>query len=146
MDALSFVQILVGKMLCYGIKSPDTDLYDFGFSQKKHVDDPWEIPVEEHDLILHATCNFDVVCKNGIRRVDKYHADTPCEEFNSEITNIIGLCVKRVAVGTGNNLWLDFGDYWVVFITFDDGEESWRLFSPIEDGKHLVATNINLDF
>lgn len=30
MDAFKFLQTLFDQPLCYGLKSPDTDLYDFG--------------------------------------------------------------------------------------------------------------------
>lgn len=146
MDALEFLRTLVDQPLCYGLKSPDTDLYDFGFGNMINVINPYGGEKEVCTHILHVTCRFKVIWKNGERRVDKYYEDTPCEKFHSEVNRLVGLKVSRVALSDKNDLWLDFGDYWVVFATFENGEESWRFFSSNIGGPHLVASDSWLQF
>ncbi len=144
--AVSFLQTLVDQPLCYGIKSPDTELYDFGFGPLTEVTDRKGKKREICTYILHALCQFKVIWRNGECRVDKYYEDTPCEIFHSEFQRFIGLKVKRVALSDKNDLWLDFGDYWMVFATFENGEESWRFFTAEIDSPHLVAADSWLDF
>lgn len=143
--ALAFLQRLINQPLCYGIKSPDMDLYDFGFGKHTEIVN-WRN--EKQDVCvftLHVTCRFKIIWRNGKRRVDKYYEDTPCEEFHSEIKRLIGLHVKRVGLSDKNDLWLDFGDYWVVFVTFEDVEESWCFFTFDESNTYLVASDSYLD-
>lgn len=142
MDALEFLQTLVDQPLCYGLKSPNMDLYDFGFGNLMTVQENEEVCTH----VLHVICRFKVIWKNGERRVYKYTEDTPCEKFHSEIKHLIGMKVNRVALSDKNDLWLDFGDYWVVFVTFETGEESWRFFTFNMDDPHLVASNSWLRF
>lgn len=146
MDALEFLRTLVDLPLCYGLKSPDTDLYDFGFGNMVNVMNPFGGGKEACTHILHVTCRFKVIWKNGERRVDKYYEDTSCEKFHSEVKRLIGLKVRRVALSDKNDLWLDFGDYWVVFATFENGEESWRFFTSDIDVPHLVASDSWIHF
>lgn len=146
MDALEFLQTLVGQPLCYGIKSPDLDLYDFGFGNFVRVHN-WhgeERIVCTH--ILHVICRLKVIWKNGGHRVDKYYEDTPGEKFNAEVKRFIGLKVRQVELSDKNDLWLDLGDYWIVFATFENGEESWRFFTSDIDSPHLVASDSWLHF
>lgn len=146
-EALEFLQMLVNQPLSYGIKSPDMDLYDFGFGRLIEVTDRHNRGKKVAAYTLHATCRFKVIWRNGERRVDKYDEDTPCEQFHSEIKRLIGLNVKRVALSEKNDLWFDFGDYWMVFATFENGEESWRFFTFLDsDTPHLVASDSWLDF
>jgi len=146
MDAISFIQTLVNLSLRYGIKSPDVDLYDFGFGKIVEVAGLCGEKKESCTHILHVTCRFKVIWKNGESRVDKYYEDTSSEKFHSEVQRLLGLKVRRVALSDKNDLWLDFGDYWVAFATFENGEESWRLFTSNREAPHLVASNYWLDF
>ncbi|MBQ5782728.1 MAG: hypothetical protein IIV99_05005, partial [Oscillospiraceae bacterium] len=41
---------------------------------------------------------------------------------------------------------LDFGDYWVVFVTCEDGNESWRLFAPNKEIPHMVVSDSKIEF
>lgn len=145
MNAQEFLQTLVDQPLCYGIKSPDMDLYDFGFGNMTEAVNPYG-GVKNCTHILHITCRFKMIWKNGEHRVVKYYEDTPCEQFHSEVNRLVGLKVKRVALSDKNDLWLDFGDYWVVFATFENGEESWRLFTSDINSPHLVASDSRLHF
>lgn len=146
MDALEFLQTLVDQPLCYGIKSPNMDLYDFGFGDVISTMNLHGKVKNVCTHILHVTCRFKVIWKNGEHRVDKYYEDTSCDKFHSEIKRIIGMKVRRVALSDKNDLWLDFGDYWIVFATFENGEESWRFFVYNTEGPHLVASNSWLCF
>ena len=134
MDPLEYLNHLVCKPLCYGLKSPDSDLYDFGFGDPSAV------------YILHIICRFKVIWKNGEQRVRIYHENTPCEQFHAEIKPLLGLPVKRVALSDKNDLWLDFGDCWVVFATFENEEESWRFFSADSALPHLIAADSRMYF
>ena len=141
MDSLNVIHSLVGQSLCYGIKSPDTDLYDFGFGNMENVSNLCGEAKEYSEFALHVMCRFKVIWKSGEKRVDRYYEDTPCEKFHFDVKRLIGLKVTQVALSDKNDLWIDFGDSWMVFATFENGEESWRFFAPNTDTPHLVASN-----
>ncbi len=71
MDALEILRTLVDLPLCYGLKSPDMDLYDFGFGNIVNVMDSYWGRTEVCTRTLHVTCRFKVIWKNGERRVYK---------------------------------------------------------------------------
>lgn len=144
--AIDFLHSLVGQPLLYAIKSPDTDLYDFGFGKLDGLLNRHGKQKKICTHILHATCRFKVMWKNREQRVDKYYEDTSCEKFHADIQPLFGMKVKRVALSDKNDLWLDLGDYWIVFATFENGEESWRFFTNDIDVPHLVASDSWLDF
>ena len=145
-QAIAFLKVLENQPLCYGLKSPDMDLYDFGFGELIKTTGWLNVTKEMCTHILHVTCRFKIIRKNSQQPVERYYEDTPCEKFHSQIANIIGLCVKRVALSAKNDLWLDFGDYWIVFATFENGEESWRFFVSDITKPHLVASDLWLRF
>ena len=58
---------------------------------------------------------------------------------------MIGLSVERIALSDKNDLWLDLNKYWIVFITREDQEESWRFFEPRSKLPHLVASDAWLE-
>ena len=144
MRAVDFLQTFVDLTLCYGIKSPDTELYDFCFSEAFRGTNLCDNKSCTH--ILHALCRFKVIWRNGESRVDKYYEDTPYKKFCSEVKCLLGRKVRRITLSGKNDLWIDFGDFWIVFVTFEDGEESWRLFTTNDELPHLVASNSWLDF
>lgn len=145
-DAIVFLQNLIGQPLLYAIKSPDVELYDFGFGELIEVVNRRGTQKRIGTHTIHVLCRFKVIWQNCEHRVDKYYEDTPCEKFHSEIKNLVGLKVRRVALSDKNDLWLDLGDYWIVFATFENGEESWRLFTSDADNPHLIASNSWLHF
>lgn len=142
-NVAEFVQMLVGKSLYYCLKSPDTELYDLGFldnnCKTKEV-------TECDELALHAICCFKLIIPNSSCRSILFDAETSRNQVNSQFKSLIGLPIKRIALSEKNDLWLDFGNYWLVFITSEDGEESWRLFDPNSDAPHLVATDTWIGF
>lgn len=142
-NAIIFLQSLVNQSLCYGLKSSDMDLYDFGFANL--VDsDSWNNELCTH--FLHILCRFKVIFKANKQPTKKYYEDTPGEEFFFDIQRLLGLKVRRVALSDKNDLWLDLGDYWVVFATFENDEESWRFFTADTNSPHLVVSNSWLEF
>lgn len=146
MDASKFLQTLFDQPLCYGLKSPDTDLYDFGFGDPENPVRPYGDGKGVGTLALHVQCRFKVIWKNGEQRVDRYYEDTPCESFHSEVKHFIGMKVRQVALSDKNDLWLDLGDCWIVFVTYENGEESWRFFISGTNTPHLVASDSWLHF
>jgi hypothetical protein len=68
-------------------------------------------------------------------------ADTSPEIFTTNIMQLVGLVVKRFALSDKFDLWIDLGDYWIVFVTWEDETESWRFFTPGSDDPHLVVSS-----
>lgn len=145
-SAIEFLHKLTGRPLLYALKSPDTELYDFGFGELIEVTNRRGQRKKVGTLTLHVLCRFELIWRNDERRVDIYYEDTPCDKFHSEVQHLLGQKVWRVALSDKNDLWLDFGDYWAVFATYENGKESWRFFIPNTDFPHLVASNSWLDF
>ena len=143
MEAMEFISALVGQPLCYGIKSPDMDLYDFGFGSAVSAAG---LKGKVCEYTLHVTCRFKVIWRNAEKRVDVYDESSPCKRFHSELRPLLGLKVRRIALSDKNDLWLDFGDCWMVFATFEDVEESWRFFTYDKNKPHLVASDSKLSF
>ena len=139
----SFLHSLVGKSLIYGLKSPDTDLYDLGFGI---CDNNLYLNRPKCTHALHIICRFKIISQKNDGDINIYHEDSSSDEFNSEIRKLIGSKVKRVELSEKNDLWIDFGDYWMVFATFENDEESWRYFALNKETPHLVASNSWLDF
>ena len=139
-EAYNFLANLVGQPLRYGLKSPDMDLYDFGFG-----DDisflSWDGKFKQAcTYAVHLTCGIKIYWKEN--KVSEYCGDTPHEIFHEDICRLLGLHVMRVALSEKNDLWLDLGLCWLVIVTFEDGDESWRFFMPGKGISHLVASNL----
>lgn len=142
---LEFACRLKKLSLVYAIKSPDLDLYDFGFSRPETAE-MYLCSDEMCEYTIHAVCGIKVIWQDVTRRVDKYYGDTASEMFNAKTKKLIGSVVERVAISSKNDLWLDFGFCWVVFVTHEDEDESWRLFSVDENEGTLVASNSMIQF
>jgi len=140
-DAVDFLHTLIGKPLLYAIKSPDTELYDFGFGELVEVVNRHGKRKKIGTQILHALCRFKVIWRIDDQRVDVYYEDTPCDKFYAEFERLIGMEVRRIELSDKNDLWLDFGTCWVVFATFENEEESWRFFTAQKDCPHVVAAD-----
>lgn len=143
MSPLEYLTRLEGQILRYGIKSPDTELYDFGFGNA--IDDSGAV-VDGCTHYLHVLCRFKVIWNNGEKRTDIYDEDTSSHIFKAEVKHLIGRKVRRIALSDKNDLWLDFGDFHMVFATFENGEESWRFFSRDRTLPHLIASDVWLEF
>lgn len=140
-NTLSFLNTLIEQPLVYCLKSPDTELYDFGFGSfvdivtrrgNKHT-------ICTHTI--HALCPVNIIHKTGTMQSQWYYDDTPHEIFQDDAAPMIGLRIKRVALSEKNDLWLDLGDYWMVFVTYENEDESWRFFVSDADKPHLVAAD-----
>lgn len=134
-----YLHSLVGKRLSYCIKSPDTELYDFGF-----LDDNDEANAL-NELTLHALCCFKIIIHQPNCKSCLFESGTSLEKVKRRVSPLIGLAVKRVALSDKNDLWIDLGDYWLVFITYENSKESWRLFNSNSDEPHLVVADDWID-
>lgn len=141
MQTLNYLNNLIGQPLRYGIKSPDTELYDFGFGDIIESYDIFGRKRSVCNYALHTICDFDVISKHGQRKVDSFDGNSDDQVFSVEIKTLIGLKVEKISLDEKNNLTLDFGNYEIVFYTLDDDEESWRILEPGVDKLHLVAAN-----
>lgn len=144
--ALQYLESLVGQTLRYGLKSYDMNLYDFGFGDNIQFTDSLGRTRSANRHNLHVQCSFKVIHRVGSKGSKIYYGDTEKEEFESDIKNLIDLSVKRVALSDKNDLWLDFEEYWVVIVTNEDTEESWRYFIMGKENPHLVAADSWLEF
>ena len=139
-QAIHYLENLVGQPLRYGLKSPDTELYDFGFGEMVETSNYTKKTKNASLHNLHILCNFKVIYR--VKKSHKIYCDnTNKKEFESDIQDIVGLSAKSIALSDNNDLWLDFGDYWVVFATNEDAEESWRYFIMGEENPHLVVAD-----
>lgn len=146
-QAIEYLNQLINQPLAYGIKSPDMDLYDFGFGGCVNVPSTFK-PNKVRKLseyVLHVTCRFKIIGRGNKQYTKRYYEDTSHEEFHADIQHLLGLKVKRVGLSDKNDLWLDLGEVWIVFATFEIGEESWRFFTCDKRDPHLVAADTWLE-
>lgn len=138
--AVEYIQMLISQPLCCGIKSERTELYVFRFGCVANAPN---LHGESVTSIynLHILCGFKIIRKIGKKSIKEYSSNSLPSIFKNDINHLIGLTVKRVKLSDKNDLWIDFGDYWMVFVTNEDGEESWRFFSSCENSPHLVASD-----
>ena len=140
---LEYLQLLVGQPISYAYKSSDLDLYDFGFGETIERINRYGETRCVCSFAVHATCRIKLIYRpNGITKcVERFYEDTLREVFSAGIQCVLNRKIKRVGLSDKNDLWLDTGDYWIVFATFEDNEESWRFFAPDGESPHLVASN-----
>jgi len=146
MLAFEFLQTVIDQSLCYGIKSPDMDLYDFGFGNLVEGESAHLDKKEICSHILHVTCRFRVIWRTDERQINKYREDTPSDVFGTEVKRLIGMKVRRVGLSDKNDLFLDLGNCRLVFSTHEDGKESWRFFMADRKKPHLVAADSWIEF
>lgn len=140
-EAQKKLEKLLGLPLEYAGKSPDTELYLFEFGNVP-INDNISRPAQKRFIFaLHVLCRFKVIWRNGKKATDTYYEDTSSERFASAANQLIGKTIARIGLSDKNDLWLDFGDYWMVFATFETGEESWRILSSDREKPHLVASD-----
>ena len=128
------LQKLVGKTLSYAIKSPDMELYDFGFG----ID---QDSIKEALYILHLLCRFRIVYTDKQGKSKLYTEDTSSKKFHCEILPLIGQKVKRIGTNEVNDIFIDYGAIKMIVLTNADNEESWRYFSTNKDLPHLVVSH-----
>lgn len=131
---------LVELPLEYAGKWLNTELYFFEFGNVP-IEDASKPPQKSFIFALHVLCRFRVIWRNGRKATDTYHEDTPKEQFEFEAKRLTGKVLKHIALSDKNDLWLDFGDFWMVFAAYETGEESWRILSSDKKEPHLVASD-----
>ena len=79
-EAEEFLRPLVGQPLRYALKSPDTELYDFGFGKPVEVT---RLGIRRRigTYSIHALCRFKILWDNSEREAEEYCENTPSEEF-----------------------------------------------------------------
>lgn len=145
-EIAAFVKQLIGEPLTYAIKSPGTELYDFGFGKRVKTVGYDGVERIKEEYCLHILCQFKVVRKGKIDCAIIYNEKTKSDEFKRDISSLIGKKVKNIEIGSKNELILDFSDYSIEFVTDNNGEESWRFFTAHIELPHVVASNIAIDF
>lgn len=114
-EAKALLDTMVKRPLRWAIKSPDVELFDLGFGGEGETLPPY---------VIHAICTVKVV-PHKKRLVQLYQGTADSGKFREEMEELLGLPVLRTSLSDKHDLWLDLGDYWVIFVTFEDGEESW---------------------
>lgn len=144
-EAESVLQKLVGCPLCYGIKSSDMDLYDFGFGDCEVVKGWCNKERFLAAFTIHAVCCIEIIGSKDNTTSVLYDADTPCEQFHGDIAALLGLTVKRIALSKKNDLWIDLGKYSIVLITYEDKEESWRFFADNDLLSDVITSYMSIE-
>ena len=140
---LTYIENLLNVPLCAAQKSPDTELYEFIFGEPIINQTPKNEKKNE-TYVLHVVCEFDIIFRKE-KRIKHFDSNTDHKEFHKCVELCINKLIHRVAINETNQLWLDFGDIWVVLIPLENGEEAWRFFE-LRNGPHLVASNLELGF
>ena len=88
-EAEEFLRPLVGQPLRYALKSPDTELYDFGFGKPVEVT---RLGIRRRigTYSIHALCRFKILWENSERGAEEYCENTPSEDFSIKISHLIG--------------------------------------------------------
>lgn len=156
-EVISFIKRLVGQPFLYGYKFPHwCDLYEFGFGKLvdneehddlsdfpfgKWVDKEFNENGKRAEYVVHAVCPIKVVWRRKKRRVELIDGDTNIESFHSIVSRLSGLKILRISLSSKNDLWIDLGKYWVILVTTENDDESWRFFKAEKRSAHLVASS-----
>ena len=136
---------LVGCPLCYGLKSPNMDLYDFGFGECKEVIDWRGGKKLLSTYVIHAVCGIKILRHHQNSGSVIYTGDSDSELFHNDIQKLLGLTVNRIALSEKNDLWLDLGEYWLILITYEDEKESWRYFAYDIPSIDVIASSRTIE-
>ena len=129
------LKVCCGRSLNSARKPSDLEIYEFCFGNRNE-----ELgKVLPTNYIIHALCPIKLIFRKEKRSVVCYD-DLSSEEFNSLIEPFLGKTVRRVGLSDKNDLWFDFEDKWLVVVTNEDDEESWRGFLLDSDEHHLVVS------
>lgn len=143
--AITYLQELLEQPLSYGIKSINSELFVFRFGPS--LDALQENTTSQICTYnLHVMCGIKIVSKIEKKTIKEYSGNSSYEVFSRDIIQLIGLTVKRVALSEKNDIWIDFGEYWVIIVTNEDDDESWRFFSSDDNRRHLVASDSWIDY
>ncbi len=138
----NYISSINGLKLIWGIKSPDLDLYDFGFTRYNRF--PMKL-FNKYTFVIHAQCVVILIWEHP-RHVEVYDGESIATVFNSRISNMIGLCVKNTKLRKNNDLLIDFGECKMIIETMDDDEESWRFFKLRKKDLHMVVSKNWISF
>lgn len=134
MEHSKYCQLLVGKALSSARKIDGCELYEMIFSnttlQKEN-----ELTIKNSEMCLHILCP---ITKHDHQDGTYTHLNenTKNSFFNSIIAPYIGQIVEKVTLDRTNNLSIFIGGADFTTVTYDDCEESWRLFNMLP---HLVG-------
>lgn len=135
------LEALVDQPLRFAFLYPEWGMFDFGLGE--YIVDlygPKGVRIlPKH--IVHGQYRIIINQKIGQTGLHKFNIHSDPKEFRDYVSNLIGLRVKRIGMDAWNTLFLDFGDYWVFFVTEKNGEESWRYFTVPLPQRHLVASD-----
>lgn len=137
--ACDYLQALVGKPLGYALKSRDMSFYDLGFGDDVAAYNRIRGHYEICEITLHVASGMKIFWKDGTK--EELLGDAPATITAPLTQKLAGHPIRRIALSEKNDLWLDFGICHMVVVTYEDGEESWRVFGAEEDAKHLVAAD-----
>ena len=137
-EAQTFLATVEGKKLLYGKKSPDMDLYDFGFGEYVEYANAIGKITMKPKYVLHPSCRFKVFWREK-KIFDEFDEHTTSKDFELYIEKLIGSTVQRAVILRENELIIDFGCCYLRFYCHKNGIESWRYF--IIKGTHLVASD-----
>lgn len=133
-DAYSFCKsLLLGATIDYALKSPDMNLYDFGFTY--HLPNS---PASQK-IALHVMCSF--VAKIGTFEEKRYYGDSSNLHFYEHFNCLIGKSVCGISLGEKGDLGINFGQSHIKITPADDGNESWRIFCDCKYSSHLVVSD-----
>ncbi len=162
-DANSFLQMLVGQPLLCSWKFPYwDDLFEIGFGnwvcKDNNINDlltfplgRWLLALPEFsrkgrtnkgcEYAIHAMCPIKVIWRKGKHKVKVFDENTSPVSFYEMTKSLTGMVVKRVSLSPKNDLWIDLDAVWIVIVTNEDEEESWRFIPPKQNEPHLVVAS-----
>ena len=161
---LSFIQRLVGQPIEYVYKHPQwCDLFEFGFGKwvanenhdalsdfafGKWLNNHLEVHEDgkRTEYVIHTVCPIKVVWRKRNKRIEVIDEQTDSAILSNVAKHLTGQTIKRVGLSDKNDLWLDLDEVWIIIVTEEDDEESWRLFTADVKKPHLVASNSWIEF
>ena len=135
-----YLSSIIGLPLHYVLKSPDTELYDFGFGKPREIDNWYGKIRKLCPYTLHVLCDFSVLdSRERIEEIEFDGNSTP-EKEEPVMKGLVGKKVQAVKVIQNHDLIIDFKFKRLWFITNSDSEESWRFFATDLKQPHIVAS------
>ena len=135
-----YLSSIIGLPLHYVLKSPDTELYDFGFGEPRKIDNWYGKTRRLCPYTLHVLCDFSVLdSRERIAEIEFNGNSTP-EMVEPVMKGLIGKKVQAVKIIQDHDLIIEFEFKRLWFITNSDFEESWRFFATDLKQPHIVAS------
>ena len=105
--ARGILQKLVGKPICYGIKSANMEFFDIGVGNCDIIKISDSKTQFLSSYAIHASCCIKISDRENANKAVTYSGESLCEDFHNEMKNLIGLTVKRISLSEKNDLWID---------------------------------------